>query len=337
MRTAFLVTALALMFSRVAGAQAPLREVQSIPLPGVAKRIDHLAVDVAGQRLFVAALGNGSLEVIDLKAGKRIRSVPGLKEPQGVAYLPDLNRVVVANAGGTVVAFDAGSFERVAVLDNLADADNLRIDGATNQLYVGYGDGALGAIDPKTMKRAGDIKLPGHPESFRLEIPRPRIYVNIPDVKAIVVVDRKQREIVSTVPLPAFLANYPMWLDEAHHRLFVGARKPARLVVLDTESGHPVADVACVGDTDDLFYDSERARVYVIGGEGFVDVFDAKDSGRYQRQARIPVASGARTGLWVPELRRLFVAAPKRDGREAAIHVLEAPPATAAIPAPAAQ
>src|SRR3954453_7557642 len=182
-------------------ADGPLRAVQIIGLPGVEKRIDHLAVDPTGQRLFVAALGKGTLEVIDLKLGKRVRSVPGLKEPQGVAYLPDFHKVVVANAGGFVVAFDDPSFRPLVTLDGLEDADNLRFDAAAKQLYVGYGDGALGIIDPSSMHRLGDIKLPAHPESFRLEQAGPLVYVNVPRAKEIVVVDRKQRRIVSTIRL----------------------------------------------------------------------------------------------------------------------------------------
>jgi DNA-binding beta-propeller fold protein YncE len=306
---------------------APLRAAQVIPLPGVEKRIDHLAVDPGGQRLFVGALGNGTLEVIDLRAGKRIQSVPGLKEPQGVAYLPDLHKVVVANAGGSVVAFEDPSFRRLATLEGIDDADNLRIDPAAKVLYVGYGDGALGIIDPMTMKRLGDIKLPGHPESFRLEKGSPRTYVNVPRTKEVLVVDREKRTIVSHIPLGGLAKNYPMSLDEAHHRLFVGTRQPARVLVLDTQSGRRLTDVPCVGDTDDLFYDAQRDRLYVIGGEGFVDVFDTREGAHYDRLAHLPTVAGARTGLWVPELGRLFVAAPHRD-REAAIHVFEAPPPT---------
>lgn len=304
-----------------AEAPAPLHEVHVIPLPGVEKRIDHMAVDPAGKRLFVSALGNGTLEVIDLQAGKRVRSVPGLKEPQGVAFLPAIHKIVVANTGGTVVAFEDPSFKLLATIPAMDDADNLRIDAATGQLWVGYGDGALGLIDPTTMKRLGDIKLPGHPESFRLEQTGPRIYVNVPRTKEVLVVDRQKQTITSRMPLAGFAKNYPMSLDEGHHRLFVGVRAPARLLVFDTQSGKRFADVPCVGDTDDLFYDSERDRVYVIGGEGFVDVFDASTRDRPVRLARLSTASGARTGLWSPELKQLYVAAPHRDGREAAIHV----------------
>jgi hypothetical protein len=303
---------------------APLRPVQVIPLPGVAKRIDHMAVDVRGQRLFVAALGNGTLEAIDLAAGKQVKSVPGLKEPQGVAYLPELGRVVVATAGGTVLAFDGTTFQPVVTLPGFDDADNVRVDATANQVYVGYGAGALAAFEPKSMRKLAEIKLPAHPESFRLEATGPLIFVNLPHAKQIAIVDRQQGRIVSSVPLRSFLANYPMSLDEAHHRFFVGSRHPARLVTLDWK-GKVLSDVPCVGDTDDLFYDGQRSRVYVTGGEGFLDVFDAPEKGTPTRLARLPTADGARTSLWVPELRRLFVAAPRRGGRDAAIHVFEAP------------
>jgi DNA-binding beta-propeller fold protein YncE len=307
------------------GAQGePLRPVQVIPLPGVEGRIDHLAIDLRGQRLFVAALGNGSVEVVDLAAGKRARSLPGLKEPQGIAYLPDLRRVVVANGGGSVVSFDDTTFRAVATVDRLDDADNVRVDSATNQIYVGYGDGALAVLDAKNLQKLWELKLPDHPESFRLEQAGPLVYVNVPDKREIVVADRKKRLIVSTIPVRPLAGNFPMALDEAHHRLFVGTRSRPRVLVLDAHS-HPLIDVPCVDDTDDLFYDADRERLYVTGGGGFVDVFDARDGGKYERLAQLPTSDGARTSLWVPELGRLFVAAPKRRGKEAAIHVLEAP------------
>ena len=324
--TRLLSVAMVLFASGSARAEAPvaLHQAQMIPLPGVEKRIDHVAVDPAGKRLFVSALGTGPLDVIDLQAGRRVRSVPGLNAPQGVAFLPALHEVVVANTGGTVVAFEDPSFKLLATIPAMDDADNLRIDAATNQLYVGYGDGALGVIDPTTMKRLGDIKLPGHPESFRLESSGPRIFVNVPRTKEVLVVDRLKRTITSRIPLAGFAKNYPMSLDERPHRWVVGVRAPARLLVFDTQSSQRVADVPCVGDTDDLFYDSERDRVYVIGGEGFVDVFDVSTPDRPLRLARISTAPGARTGLWSPELKQLFVAAPHRDDHEAAIHVYEA-------------
>jgi YVTN family beta-propeller protein len=303
-------------------ASPPLKESQVIPLAGVQGRIDHFAVDPAGKRLFVAALGNGTLEVLDVDAGKRITTIAGLKEPQGVAYLPSFHRIVVANRGGSLVAFDDRDYQPVTTMPNLGDADNLRFDAAANQIYMGYGEGALGVIDPASMKRIADIPLPGHPESFRLEEAGPRIFVNVPPTREILVVDRGKRSIVRHIPLRNFLNNYPMSLDEKGHRLFVGVRQPARLLVFDTVSDRQIAAVPCVGDSDDLFYDARRDRLYVIGGEGYVDAFDASPAGTYVRLGRMATRAGARTGLWSPELDRLFVAWPPRAGHQAEIHVL---------------
>jgi YVTN family beta-propeller protein len=324
LRWPFLVLGLlGVLCARGARAAAPpLAELQAISLAGVERRIDHFAVDPTGNRLFVGALGNGTLEVLDVADGKRIASIPGLKEPQGVAYLPSVHRIVVAMRGGGVAAFDDRSYQPVTTMPGMSDADNLRWDAAAGQLYVGYGEGALGVIDPTSMMRTADIALPGHPESFRLEETGPRIFVNVPRTREILVVDRGQRSILAHIPLGGFGDNYPMSLDEDGHRLFVGVRQPARLLVFDTISNKRIAAVSCVGDTDDLFYDARRQRVYVIGGEGFVDTFDASVSGTYARIGRLATRPGARTGLWSPELDRLFVASPLRGGHQAEVHVL---------------
>lgn len=306
-----------------AAAEPPLAEVQVIALPGVKGRIDHFAVDPAGKRLFVSALGNHTLEVLDVGAGKRITSIEGLKEPQGVAYVPSAHRIVVAMRGGAVASFDDQTYERKALLPDAGDSDNLRYDAAASQLWLGYGEGALGLIDPSTLQIGAKIPVGGHPESFRLDETTPRIFVNVPDKREILVVDRDKRAALMHIPVGP-TDNYPMWLDETGHRLFVGVRRPAQLLVFDTESGKRLAAVPCVGDTDDLFYDAKRARVYVIGGEGYVDVFDAAPVGKYERIARIKTRAGARTGLWSPELDRLFVAWPARGGKPAEIHVLGA-------------
>src|SRR5712691_5314762 len=201
----------------------PLKMVQTIPLPGVEGRIDHQSVDLKGQRLFVAALGNNTLEVVDLAQGKRIRSVTGLREPQGVVYIPELDQVVVANGDdGTVRTFDGKSFMTVSSLMLGGDADNVRYDSATGKLIVGYGAGALGFIDARSHRVIGTVKLPAHPESFQLEKSRPRIYVNVPNANQIAVVDSSKQTVITTWPVGQYRANFPMALDEANHRLFAG-------------------------------------------------------------------------------------------------------------------
>jgi DNA-binding beta-propeller fold protein YncE len=311
----------------VAAASPPLGEVQVIALPGVQRRIDHFAVDPAGQRLFVSALGNHTLEVVDVAAGKRITSIPDLNEPQGVAYLPSLHRIVVAKRGvGTVTAFDDRDYRPVATIADMPDADNLRFDAAAGQLYAGHGDGALAVIDPASMKVVAEIPLPGHPESFRLEEGGSRIFVNMPPTREILVVDRTRRSIVKRVSLGSFAANYPMSLDERGHRLFVAVRHPARLLVFDTRAINRLAVVPCVGDSDDLFYDAARDRVYVIGGEGYVDVLQRDAGDIFRRTDRIVTASGARTGMFVPEQSRLYLAVPHRGGQRAEVRVYQSQP-----------
>ena len=301
-----------------------LKMVQTIPLPGVEGRIDHLSVDVKGQRLFVAALGNNTLEVVDLAQGKRIRSVTGLREPQGVVYIPELDQVVVANGDdGTVRTFDGKSFMTLSSLMLGDDADNVRYDPAGGRLVVGYGAGALAFIDAKSHKVMGTVKLSAHPESFQLEKSRPRIYVNVPGANQIAVVDGSKQTVITTWPVGQYRANFPMASDEANHRLFAGTRNPARLVVFYTESGKQITALNISGDTDDVFFDQGNKRIYVSAGEGNIDVLNQMDADHYQATGKIATAPGARTSLFAADLHKLFLAIPHRGTQETAIRVYE--------------
>jgi DNA-binding beta-propeller fold protein YncE len=304
---------------------SPLRLVQTITLPGVEGRIDHLAVDVAGQRLFVCALGNGSLETVDLKTGQRVQSIPGFKEPQGVRFLPESGLVVVASGGdGTATFLDGNPLKRAKTIPVGADADNVRYDAAHRKIYIGR-DGALVVLDPHERARIADIPLDGHPESFQLDSAG-HIYVNIPQRQKVAVVDVAKGSVMGSWPLSGVAANYPMAIDEASHRLFVATRRPPRLLVFDTTTGHDVATLEIDGDSDDLFYDAARRRLYAICGDGSVVVLAQADADHYQTVARIPTVAGARTGLFVPELSRLYVAVPHRTNPTAAIRVYDVGP-----------
>lgn len=307
-------------------AQQPptLKLIQTIPLPGVQGRFDHLAIDEKGHRLFVAALGNNTLEVLDVSAANRIKSTAGLHKPTGALYLAEQNRIAVANGDdGTLKIFDGVSYELVTSVGSLDDADNVRYDAKTKLIYVGYAEGALGIIDSATMKQTGSIKLPAHPESFQLEANGPRIFANVPDAKQVAVIDREKRTIVATWPMTEFKANFPMALDEPNHRLFIGCRQPARLVILDTATGKSVANVEISGDTDDLFYDAKRQRVYISCGEGFLDVIQRRDGDRFERLARLATRAGARTSFFSSKLDRLYLAVPQRNSRDAEIRVYQ--------------
>ncbi len=297
-----------------------------IPMPDVQRRIDHLSIDAQGQRLFVAALGNNSLEVIGLKEQKRIHSVRGLAEPQGVAYVASLNRVFGANGkDGSVRVFDANSWQPLKTISYGDDADNLRIDSSTGHLWAGYGAGALGEFDASGAK-IGDIKLDSHPESFQLEKNGPRIFINLPKSRKVAVVDRKARSVVASWGTNGALSNYPMALDERTHRLFVVTRAPAKLIVLDTGTGRRIATLPAIGDCDDVFYDERRHRIYAIGGEGGISIFDQQDADRYTEAGRIKTVSGARPGLYSSDLDRLYVAIRRHDGQSAEIRVYSPKP-----------
>lgn len=303
-----------------------LRLIRTIPLLGVRGRIDHLAVDLEGRRLFIAALGNGSLEVVDLTAGTRVRSVPGFHEPQGVLYIAGLDRIVVTGGDGACDILDGRSFGRIARIGFSTDADNVRYDEASGRVYVGYGDGALGVVDPKAGVAVGDIRLAGHPEAFQIDRSEGRIFVNVPAAGHVGMVDLAAGAVLATWPLRSARDNYPMALDEAGRRLFIGTRRPARLLVLDTRSGRTVAALESSGDADDLFYDARSRRIYLSGGEGAITVYEQQAPDRYRIIGRVRSAPGARTSLFVPEQDRLYVAAPARGGREAEILVYEVAP-----------
>jgi hypothetical protein len=217
---------------------------------------------------------------------------------------------------------DAKSLSATTTFDFGDDADNVRLAAAEKRLYVGFGKGAIGAIDLTDGKRLADIQLPGHPESFQLEVNGPRIFVNVPGARRIVVIDRKRSEIIANWPVQA-QSNFPMAFDEPGRRLYVGCRAPAKILVYDTESGKPVADFSTVGDTDDLFYEQRTRRLFVCGGEGFVAVHQKEQNDHFSQLAKIPTAPGARTALFVPAMDRLFVAVPKRGSQSAELREYE--------------
>jgi len=299
---------------------APLKLTETIALPGVEGRIDHFAFDAAGERLFVCALGNNTVEVVDLRKGVRVHSITGFGAPQGIAYIPELNRIFVANdKGGICKIYDGKSFEAVGELDFKDDADNVRYDDATKKVYVGFGSGGIAVVNAPDGKQIGSIKLSAHPEAFELEKTGKRIFANVPNSRHVAVIDRDKSEVVATWKTDLAFANFPMALDEAHHSLFIGCRMPSKLVVLNTDSGDVVAKIDISGDPDDVFYDRKRHRIYAICGAGKVDIIEQTDANNYKALTKIDTANGARTGLFVPERDTLFVAVPHRGAQQAEI------------------
>lgn len=314
-----------------ATAQAPATELflvldKEIPLPGVEGRIDHIAADVVGGRLFVAALGNNTVEVLDLKKGKCIQSLSGFAEPQGIVYVPEFDRIFIANgADGTCRILDGQSFNTIGSVDVGDDADNVRYDEGAKKVYVGYGSGALAVFDARTGAKVADIALAAHPESFRMETNAPNLYVNIPDADQIAVVDRNHRKVTATWPMNEAQGNFPMFLDEANHRMFVGCRKPPMLLVYDLATGRMVTNVPISRDTDDLFFDARNKLIYVSCGEGSVEIIRQNGADYYQRVENVATMPGARTSLFSPELKLFCVAVPHRGNQQAEILVYKTP------------
>jgi YVTN family beta-propeller protein len=304
-----------------------LRQVQTIALPNVEGRIDHMAIDQQGKRLFIAALGNNTVEVIDLTAAKVTDEIKDLKEPQGVAYVPESNMLLVTNGQGNAMdIYDAKSLTLLSQVALGDDPDNVHYDATTGYAYVGYGtgnDSALGVVDVSTGTKVADIKLSGHPESFQLEENGQRIFVNVPTASHIAVVDRGKGSVVETWPLSNATENFPMALDEANHRLFVGTRSPAKLIVLDTETGKTITSLDSSGDADDIFYDAKNKRIYISGGEGAISVFEQTDPDDYRLLGKVNTAEGARTSLFMPGWDTLYLAMPHRGSQQAEIRAFQ--------------
>lgn len=301
------------------GDTPPLALEQSIPLPDVAGRIDHLALDPDQKRLFVAALGNGTVEAVDLPSGRVVGRVRGLAEPQGLAVLSNRGELVVASGGDRSVRFyDLHSLSPTGRLQLGDDADNVRVDPRSGHVVVGFGSGALAIIDPATRRLVGKTPLPAHPEGFQLD--GMHAYVNLPGAGRIGVADLSAGKLVATWPNGGRRLNFPLALDPSSGEVAVVYRLPARLVTFDPKTGAQKQVLPTCGDADDLFFDTRRSRVYVVCGAGQVDVFERRGAS-LQRIAEVATSPGARTGRFSPDTDRLYVAARAEAGRPAAILV----------------
>lgn len=306
--------------------EKPLVFTEAIPLENAKGRFDHFAM--GGGKLFVAALGSNAVEVINI-GGRVLDRTISIPDPQGIAFSPETNKLFVASGRGKVYIYDGKSYDQLTTIDFAGGADNLRYDAASKRVYVGCGDdeknGAIAIIDAATNQRLPDeYKLGGEPESFQLEKAGPNIYVNVPDLNQIVVVNRSNGKI-SRWPLQGIAHNFPMALDEADHRLFVGVHMPPRLAVFDTSSGRLIAALPSVQDSDDLYFDSDRKRIYMPGGEGYIAAFQMTDLDHYKLLARIPTAIGAKTAGYYGKqgkgFDRFYLAVPARGGESAEVRI----------------
>lgn len=314
MRTG-LVFGLALVAAVPAVADEPktLKLEKTIALEGVVARYDHVALDAKGDRLFVANLSNDSLDVIDLTAGKLVKQVVGQKKIQGVAYAPDLDRVFVGNGvDGECRVFDGQSLKLLGAV-KAPDADNVRYHAAKNLVYVGHAEASLSVIDAKTLAVKATVKLPGPPEAFQIAS-KNRLFVNTLKPSQVAVVNLDKNEVVAKYALTKAESNYPLALDPDGKRVFVGCRKPPKVVVLDADSGKELADADIPADIDDLFFDAKRKRLYASCGEGTLAVLGEGEKG-FKTVEKIPTRKLARTCLFDAASGRLFVILPRTDDK----------------------
>jgi YVTN family beta-propeller protein len=292
--------------------------IKQITLPGVKGRIDHMDINLQQHLLYVAALGNNSVEVVDPGKGSVIHSIKGLSEPQGVSYIAAQNEIAVACGGsGDCLFFDATTFSKIATVHLGSDADNTRVSGS--KLFVGYGEGAIAVIDIKTHKLVADVKMAAHPESFQLDERKGRMYVNLPDSRRIAVIDLSTYKLISNWNVKGLRANFPMALDE--NLVIIGFRHPSVVACFNSNTGEELSRVALMEDTDDLFYYPAKKQVFASGGQGYIDIYQKEATNKLSLIANIPTSAGARTSLLVPSLNEFVVASRAEGGKEAAVRI----------------
>jgi DNA-binding beta-propeller fold protein YncE len=290
---------------------------QTITLKGKAGKLDHLALDAKRDRLFLANTVNGTLDVVDLKAGKLLKQVAGQTGVQGVAYAADLDRVFVGlGSGGLCNVFDGADYKPLKTVKFTDDADNVRYDAARKQVFVAHAEKMIGVIDAESYAVKADIKLPGAAEGFQIAAGAPRLFLAIPSPSQLVTIDAEKREVVGTHPLKLASGGHPVALDAANKRVFVGCRKEPMLVVVDADSGKEVTGVAIPADVDDLYYDAKRKRLYAACGEGVLAVVRQVDADHYEVAEKIPTVKGAKTAYFDAESGRLFLAVPRQAGKD---------------------
>jgi len=326
------VTAVLFLLSlgSVSLAESPRLEFAgAIALPDVKGGFDLMAVDVPGQRLFLAAEENGSLEILDLKGLAHLKSIGGMDEPKWVVYRPESHRLFVSNGDGKVRTFDSNTYAAGRIFEFREKANNLRFDPATGELFVGIGKkfGALAIINTRNDTVGNEIALANFPKQFDLD--GDRIYVNVPTANHIAVVSRAQGKVIATWPVRAAKDNIPMGFDRAAHRLFVGCES-GKLAVFDTTSGRELASLDIAAEPDGVHVDAKRHLIYVSCGAGFIDVIRQLDADHYERIDRLLTAKGAATSLFVPELDRLLLAVPAQGSAPAELRILR--PRTAPAP-----
>jgi DNA-binding beta-propeller fold protein YncE len=306
---------------------APLTLVGNTELPGYSGDFDHFGVDVKGDRLFLAAEDHGTLEVFKLSTGEHLKTVTGVETPHSIFFMPDQNRLLVTDTGaGMTKILDATTYAVVGSIKLTPGADSVGWDAPRGRLYVVTGgkdvdmkDCYVEEIDPITGQEFSKVHFDSnHTEAMAVEQQGDHIFINITDKNYLAVIDKKTSTVIAQWPIKEAEQNAPIAMDEAHHRLFVVTRKPGKLVVLNADTGVSIASFKAPERTDEAVFDKANGRVYVLGGEGYIGVFQEDDPDHYSELARIPSGVAAKTGILVPSLNRLFVAVSPGEAKSGA-------------------
>lgn len=314
----------------------PLKLVQTITLPDLKEGdFDHFTSDPENHRLFLTGEENNKVFVFDTNTNKLIHTIDPATSPHAILYRKDLNKLFIVEGDDSVVrVYDSNSYQKLGEIKLTIDADSIAYDPATKYVYVVNGGRAaktayslISVVDTTQSKKLRDIRIENnHVEAVVLEKSGPRLFCNITGMNAVGVMDRTQSSLQSTWPLPVGTEqNVAMALDEKNHRLLLAARKPGKLIVMDSDNGKVIADLPAVGMVDDLAFDPTQKRIY-LSGDQFVDVFEQKDADHYIRLAEIPGGFRAKTRILIPELKRYYLAAPKHESKSAEMRVYEVEP-----------
>ncbi len=295
----------------------PLKLIATIPMPGFTGDFDHFGLDLKGNRLFLASEDQKTVEVFDLRTGERIHSIKGFGQPLTMAYLAESNRLIVTDGGDTdaVELVDCKEYKIIDTLKLGKGVDHGVYNPRSGHFYVENGGGpdgkthSLSIIDTKSFKQVGEVSgLPGNSnEGMVMDHEGKKLYVNLTGTDEIGVIDLNTRQLVARWPLPDAHVAHAIALDEPNHRLFTATRKPPQFIVFNTDTGKVVITLLCVGVNSDMSRDVARKRIYVTGSET-ASVFEQRDADHYEHIAEVPTAYRAKSSIFVPQLKRLYVA-----------------------------
>lgn len=305
----------------------PLKLIQTITLPGYTGDFDHFAIDRQRGRLLLAAEDHGTIEVFDLQTGKHLRTVKGFDTPHAILVRPDASTVVVTDSGKTMTKIlDADTYDNKGSITLVESADSAGYDPKANIFYIVTGGkdvnmktSEIEAVNPDTGKKLGEVKFnDNHVEAMALEKNGNRLFVNLAETNKLAVVDRETMKEIAEWPVPPCKENAMVAMDEVRKRLYVVCRAPGMVVVMNSDSGAVLSTQPAPLRADEVLFDAAANRLYVPGGEGYIGVYDTTDPDGLKMIAKVPSAPGAKTGILLPDMKKLIVAASPGDTKAVA-------------------